>query len=79
VQVTLELKAAAGTGTVAWRVEGEKDFLPANRVTFTVADSDDWQVREFVLPASSPVIHLRVQAPGGEARFRKLQFKTSDR
>jgi len=79
VQVTLELKAAAGSGTVAWRVEGDRDFLPANRVTFTVADSDDWQVREFVLPASSPVIHLRVQAPGGEARFRKLQFKTSDR
>lgn len=78
VQVTLELKAAPGTGSVAWRVEGDKDFLPANRVTFTVADSDDWQVREFVLPATSPVIHLRVQTPGGEARFRTLQFKPSD-
>jgi len=60
---------------VSWRVEGDKDFLPANQVSFTIEDSSDWQVHEFVLPAAAPVIHLRVQAPPGEASFRKLQFR----
>jgi arylsulfatase A-like enzyme len=75
VQVRFELKAASGTGSVSWRVEGDKDFLPENQVSFTIEDSSDWQVHEFVLPAAAPVIHLRVQAPPGEASFRKLQFR----
>lgn len=75
VAVRLELKAAPGTGSVSWRVEGEKDFLPDNRITFTLDDSDDWQLREFVLPATAPVIHLRVQSPGAGAQFRLLRFK----
>lgn len=79
VRVRLELKASPGTGTVSWRVEGDKDFLPANRVSFTLDASEDWQVREFGIPATAPVIHLRVQAPAGEARYRKLIFKPSDR
>ena len=79
VSVRIELKAPPGTGSVTWRVEGDKDFLPENRVPFTIEDSSDWQVHEFVLPASEPVIHLRVQAPPGEASFRKLQFKSAGR
>jgi len=79
VSVRIELKAPPGTGSVSWRVEGDKDFLPENRVPFTIEDSSDWQVHEFVLPASEPVIHLRVQAPPGEASFRKLQFKPAGR
>jgi hypothetical protein len=79
VSVRLELKAPPGTGSVSWRVEGDKDFLPASRASFTIADSADWQVNEFVLPASAPVIHLRVQVPPGEASFRTLQFKPADR
>ncbi len=79
VPVRLEMKGSPGTGSVSWRVEGDKDFLPANRVAFTLEASPDWQVFEFVLPAAKPIIHLRVQAPGGEARYRKLQFKSADR
>jgi len=79
VQARLELKAAPGIGSVSWRVEGDRDFLPANRVSFTIEDSADWEVHEFVLPAVAPVIHLRVQTPPGEASFRKLQFKPADR
>ncbi|MCB1205740.1 MAG: sulfatase-like hydrolase/transferase, partial [Verrucomicrobiae bacterium] len=32
VKVRLEMRAAPGKGWVSWRVEGEKDFLPENRV-----------------------------------------------
>ena len=79
VKVRLEMRAAPGQGWVSWRVEGEKDFLPENRVPFTLGESADWQVEEFELPATGSVIHLRVQAPPGEARFRTLQFKPADR
>lgn len=74
VTVRLEMKGAPGHGSVSWRVEGDKDFLPANRISFSLDDSSDWQVREIVLPAAAPVIHLRVQAPGGAAHYRKLQI-----
>jgi uncharacterized sulfatase len=79
VKVRLELKAAPGEGSISWRVEGDKDFLPANRIAFTVQKSDDWQVCELEIPAKGPVIHLRVQAPAGEASYRKLQFHPADR
>lgn len=79
LKVRLVLKAAAGIGSVTWRVEGDKDFQPSNRVAFTLDESDDWQVREFDVPATGPVIHLRVQVPPGLARFRTLQFKPADR
>jgi uncharacterized sulfatase len=76
VKVRLEMKGAPGTGSVSWRVEGDKDFLPANRVPFTLEETPDWQVRELVLPAVAPVIHLRVQAPGGVARYWKLEIQS---
>lgn len=79
VRVRLEMQGAAGSGTVSWRVEGDEDFVPANRVGFTLDASSGWQVREFDLPTTTPVIHLRVQAPGGEVRYRKLQFKSAER
>lgn len=78
VQVRLEMKGSPGIGSVSWRVEGDKDFLPANRVAVTLEASSDWQVREFVLPAPKPVIHLRVQAPDGEIRFRRIQFQSAE-
>jgi uncharacterized sulfatase len=78
VKVRLELKASPGEGSISWRVEGDKDFLPANRIAFTVQKSDDWQVCELEIPAKGPVIHLRVQAPAGGASYRKLQFQPAD-
>lgn len=79
LKVRLVLKATPGNGSVTWRVEGDKDFQPSNRVAFTLDESDDWQVREFDLPATGSVIHLRVQVPPGSARFRTLQFKPAGR
>lgn len=79
VKVRLELKAAPGEGSISWRVEGDRDFLPANRIAFTVQKSDDWQVCELEIPSKRPVIHLRVQAPAGEVSYRRLQFQPADR
>ncbi|MDI1315006.1 sulfatase-like hydrolase/transferase [Prosthecobacter sp.] len=77
---TLTFKtAASGQGAIAWRVDGDKDFLPANRVPFEVKGSDDWQTHAVPIPAKGRVIHLRVHLPPGPAQFRTLDFKSASR
>jgi uncharacterized sulfatase len=71
--------SASGQGAIAWRVDGDRDFLPANRVPFEVKASDDWQTHEIKIPAKGSVIHVRVQLPPGPAQFRTLDFKPAAR
>lgn len=66
---------ASGQGSIAWRVDGDKDFLPENRIPFEVKASDDWQTHEVHIPAKGHVIHVRVHLPPGPAQFRTLDFK----
>ena len=70
---------ASGQGAIAWRVDGDKDFLPANRAAFEVKGTDDWQTSEVQLPAQGRVIHVRVHLPAGSAEFRTLEFKPASR
>ena len=80
VTAKLVLKTAAGgVGSIAWRMGDDKDFLPANRVTFEIKATPDWQTHEITLPANGRVIHLRVHVPPGPAEFRTLDFKPASR
>jgi uncharacterized sulfatase len=72
----LSLKTStAGPAAIAWRMDGDKDFLPANRAAFQVTASDDWQTHEIQLPASGRIIHLRIHLPGGITQLREPDFK----
>jgi arylsulfatase A-like enzyme len=74
----LALKSSApGQAAIAWRVAGDKDFLPANRVTFAVTASEDFTTHEVVLPATGTVIHLRIHPSGGVTQIRNIEFKTT--
>jgi uncharacterized sulfatase len=74
--VKLTLKTGtSGTAAIAWRVDGEKDFLPANRNTFPVTVSDDWQTHAIQLPATKTIIHLRVHFPEGTTQIREISLK----
>lgn len=66
---------AVGQGAIAWRLDADKDFLPANRASFQLTASDDWQTHEVKLPASGRIIHLRIHLPGGIAQLRDPEFK----
>ena len=80
VTATLTFKTtASGLGAIAWRVDGDKDFLPTNRASFEVKSSDDWQTCEVQLPAKGRVIHVRVHLLTSPAQFRTLDFKPSAR
>ena len=70
---------ATGQGAVAWRMDGDKDFLPANRAPFEVKASEEWQTREIQIPGKGRVIHVRVQLPAGTAEFRTLDFRPAGR
>ncbi len=78
VTATVVFKTAtAGEAGFAWRLEGEKDFVPANRVNFAVTASGEWQTRETLLPAAGTVIHLRLHLPGGTTFLREIKVETA--
>jgi hypothetical protein len=71
--------AAGGEGAVAWRVQGEKDFLPANRAGFQIPPGTDWQSHDVALPASGTIIHVRVHLPAGPSSIQQIQIQHADR
>jgi uncharacterized sulfatase len=75
-KITLKT-ASSGEAAIAWRLEGDKDFLPANRLTFPIEGSADWQTHEIKIPAAGRIIHVRVHLPLGAAEFRTLEFKSA--
>lgn len=80
VTATMTFKTAvSGQGALAWRMDGDKDFLPANRAPFEVKGSDDWQTREVQIPGKGRVIHVRVHMPAGPAEFRMIDLQPSSR
>ncbi len=73
---SLSIKSdTAGAGGIAWRMDGDKDFLPANRVAIKVSADNDWQTHEVPLPANGKIIHLRIHFPGGSTQIQKLELK----
>lgn len=73
---SLSIKSdTAGAGGIAWRMDGDKDFLPANRVAFKVSADSDWQTNEVPLPANGNLIHLRIHFPVGSTQIQKLELK----
>lgn len=69
--------AAAGPASVTWRMDGEKDFLPANRIPFQITAKDDWQTHEITIPATGRIIHVRVHLPAGGAELREPVLRSS--
>jgi uncharacterized sulfatase len=77
VTAKLTLKTAAtGQGALAWRLDGDKDFLPANRLTFPLQATANWQTHTLEIPTTGRVIHVRVHLPAGGAEFREIELKT---
>jgi len=78
--VKLTLKTARpGPGAIAWRVDGDKDFLAGNRTPFVIVATEDWQTHEIELPATATIIHLRVHLPPGSSSIREIELKSGSR
>jgi uncharacterized sulfatase len=80
VTAKLTLKTAAtGQAAIAWRLDGDPDFLPANRLTFPLQATPDWQTHTVEIPTTARVIHVRIHLPAGPAQFREIELKPRDR
>lgn len=80
VTAKLTLKTTAtGQGAIAWRIDGDKDFLPANRLTFPLQATTDWQTHTLEIPTTGRVIHVRVHLPAGGSEFREIELKAKSR
>ncbi|MDZ4402534.1 sulfatase-like hydrolase/transferase [Prosthecobacter sp.] len=80
VSAQLTLKTATtGQGAIAWRLDGDKDFLPSNRLTFPLQATSDWQTHTLQIPTTGRVIHVRVHLPAGAAEFQGIELKATER
>ncbi len=77
LQLTLKT-TAQGPAAIAWRADGDKDFLPANRIPFELQATPDWQTHTLPIPATARIIHLRVHLPGA-AEIRKIDVRAKKR
>ena len=75
VKATLNLRSATG-GSVgfAWRIDGQRDFVPGQRVAVPVNGSDQWQDVQVEIPAEGKIIHLRLLLPQGESAIRHISL-----
>lgn len=73
--IHLTLKTTAtGPAAIAWRNDGDKDFLPANRLPFQLQSTPDWQTHTLDLPTTARIIHVRVHLAGA-ADIREIELK----
>lgn len=67
-----------GKAALAWREEGQPDFLPKQVVTFDCAAATQWQEHRSTIPGHNKVIHVRLLLPAGGAEIQSIEFQDPD-
>ena len=74
--VSIDLKSENGGGcSIAWRLDGQKDFPPSQNTSFEIPGKKNWQNFQVKLPDSENIIHLRVILPGGSNAVRRISIE----
>jgi hypothetical protein len=81
VTATVRLRCpAGGSGSFAWRTQGQKDFGAGQAVSFNLAASPDWQEVKVTLPANGHVIHVRLHLPAkGTSAIASIALQAADK
>lgn len=76
--VRLTIKAArGGSWGVAWRTDGQSDFVPENAVRMKTSPSPDEQTHTLHIPEQARIIHVRIHLPAGTTEIRRLEVTDS--
>ena len=80
VTATLHIRSStAGKGSFAWRLDGQKDFVPGQSANFDLVASPEWQTVKVTLPSDQTLIHLRLHFPVGcQPAVEALELKDRD-
>jgi uncharacterized sulfatase len=71
--LTLELRSTTGgSAGFAWRIQGQRDFPPDQRVSLEIVATDDLQAIKAEVPAQGQIVHVRVLLPDGESSIRRI-------
>ncbi len=77
VTATLGIRSPTGEKAgLAWRLDGQKDFLPEQAVSVDLPASPGWQEVTAAITARGQIIHLRLLLPDGETDIRRIELKT---
>ena len=76
-KITLKTEVG-GTLGIAWRMDGDKDFLPENKAFSKFEGSDEWQAVEVPISSSGRLIHLRVMLPEGASAVMAVDLVSED-
>ncbi len=75
--VTISIRTTnGGKAGIAWRLEGQADFLPHQSVAVGLTATSEWQELKAELPAQGQIIHLRVLLPEGPSDVQWIRVST---
>ena len=67
-----------GRGGIAWRERGQNDFPAGQAVRFDVENTSSQQIYRVPIPASAPIIHLRLLLPNGVSEIASITVENKD-
>lgn len=67
-----------GKLSIAWRSEGQKDFLAEQITHHELAGAEEFQSISLPIPAQGTTIHIRLLLPEGRSDLRSLAIKDSN-
>jgi uncharacterized sulfatase len=73
------LTEEGGSIGVAWRLEGQKDFIPKQGARVEIKGSIEWQEVSMVAPAKGKTIHLRLLLPPGASAVKSIRLERGKR
>lgn len=65
----------SGSGGIAWRQSGQKDFVAGQSVGFNCNKTEAVQEHRVSIPATADVIHLRLLLPPGGAEIASIELR----
>jgi uncharacterized sulfatase len=74
---TIRLRSSgSGQCGIAWRLDGQKDFVPGQSASSHLSAATDWQTLKLEVPSKGEVIHLRLMLPpGGTADISSVELQ----